>query len=147
MKVSKRSLRVSLLCAVTTVSALVGLPAESAHANTNWFGPTGSYTIGRGYGPVPRATFAENNNGTGKLIEVYGSSNCTTRTSDVETYANSLYSNWNDNISWAKDEHACDVVFFKNINRSGASQYRDFSYEGGSLDGDWNDEISSFYLT
>lgn len=127
--------------AVVVGSLLAVLPASQAHAQSN---------VSWSSGDVRRAIMWENDNG-GAAITNWGSTNCTARTSDMETINNNMAAiNWNDVVSAVNDFAGCDVNLFENGNFSVSltNGYRNFG--GGSpvfVGHDANDKTSSYSIS
>jgi hypothetical protein len=127
--------------------ATVGLLAfmtPAAHADT----PTANYDLGTQFGNVHRATLAENADGSGNYIRVFGSSPCTATRSDTDNRINVVPPGWNDAISWIADFNQCDVDLYVNGGTTGThSGYINYGPAGKYVGSTWNERASSFTLS
>jgi len=131
---------------VAVTAGLLALVAPAAHADT----PTGNYDLGRQFGNVHRATLYENADGSGNWIRVFGSSPCTTSTSNRDNVIGTMPPNWNDAVSRIYDYNQCDTKLYWN----GGANVNDTQtgwLNGGSgglyVGATWNDKTSSFALS
>jgi hypothetical protein len=133
--------------AAGAVSAgLLALLTPAAHADT----PTANYSLGTQFGNVHRATLTENADGSGNWIRVYGSSPCTSSTSDRDNVIGTVPPGWNDAISRVYDYNSCDTKLYQNGGANTGDTQTGW-INGGSggvyVGANWNDQASSFALS
>ena len=102
------------------------------------------------YGPgdLTRAELFAHENFAGPRLTMKGTSNCTTAPTDIDTRWSDMRDHgWSDEVSAARDYHACDIKLFADINFGGASPGPKHYGGGASVPNGWNDRASSFQLT
>jgi hypothetical protein len=135
-----------IVSAGAVTAGLLALLAPAAHADT----PTANYDLGRQFGTVHRATLTENADGSGNYIRVWGSSPCTSSTSDRDNVIGTVPPGWNDAISRVYDYASCDTKLYWNGGANPADTQTGWinGDTGGKYVGDtWNDRTSSFALS
>ncbi|WP_447008099.1 hypothetical protein ACRAKI_17145 [Saccharothrix isguenensis] len=127
-------------------AGLLALVAPAAHADT----PTANYELGRQYGNVHRATLTENADGSGNWIRTYGSSPCSSTTTDRDNAFGTVPPGWNDAISRVYDYNSCDTKLYLNGGANTGDTQTGW-INGGSggvyVGSNWNDRASSFALS
>jgi hypothetical protein len=131
-----RVLAVTLTAAALTVSM-----TSTASAATN-------RSIHSGDGDTLRARFYSGANFTGNVLSYYGSSSCTSTTTDADfSYSDLTKIGWNDVISSVRDYNGCDVKLYINTGFRGAAiGYTDYG-SGKNVPEGWNDVTSSFRVS
>lgn len=111
-----------------------------------------SASFGSQYGNVARARLYDQPNFTGPYLVMYGSSNCTASTMDVDLTMGTMKNGWNDAVSSIRDYAACDTMLYEDGgavgNRTGWNDYGTGGRNVGSVVGNWwNNRTSSVRLS
>ncbi|MDF1487796.1 hypothetical protein [Tessaracoccus caeni] len=139
MKMDKRI--VAATAAAITLTALMPATTSQAVTNKEW-----------GSGGKVVARLHESKNFKGAILTVYGTSQCSSSTSDNEIIQPRLSNQeWNDVISSVRDYESCDVNLYEhrdyNTNDPGASTgFVHYGSTGANL-GALNDKASSFKIS
>jgi hypothetical protein len=107
-----------------------------------------STTIYSGDGDTLRAIFYEHINFTGAQLRYYGSSPCTSTTTDADFSFSAMPTGWNDVISSVRDYNQCDVKLYMHSSfGTPSTAYVNYGSTGKNLSTGWNDQVSSFRVS
>lgn len=130
--------------AVTAASgALVLAVPTAAHAAVR------EDVIRSGDGDTLRARFFDGQNGTGNYFEYWGSSPCTSTTTDADfSYSSLVGIGWNDRVESIQDFNSCDVKLYVDINFKGsASSYVNYGSTAKNVSSTYRNKVSSFRVS
>jgi len=142
----RRIIGVTMAFSVASLGVVVAAPQANAVGNTD---------VGRDYGLVLRARMWQHSDKGGAALSVYGSSVCSSTTSDRDITQNQLdyglFNNWNDVISSAADFNRCDTYLYWDTYLNGELRSGNWDGTNGGYvnlpDLRFNDVTSSFYLS